>query len=132
MLESLDRCLHAQVFVDFSRLSVLPQQSPQDPLSPHPLHLGRHASFGGTLPLTRASVSSFALRSKEVAGTGTGVNGSGFDNDTAILDKFLDMRTRVGVANFRLLSGVEPDFALADASDGRSKPLLRAQVDHCT
>ena len=52
------------------------------------------------------------------------------DDYSPILDELLDVGARVGVANLRLLSGVEPDFALTDAGDGRGEPLLRTEIDH--
>ena len=58
------------------------------------------------------------------------MDGGGLDDDTAVLDEFLDVRARVGVADLSLLVGVEPDFSLADASDGCGKALLRPEVDH--
>jgi hypothetical protein len=60
--------IYAQVLVNLSRLPVLPQQSAQHSLSPHPLYFCGHASFGGTLPLTGTSVTTLALCSEEVAG----------------------------------------------------------------
>ena len=55
---------------------------------------------------------------------------SGLDNDSPILDEFLDMRTRVCVANFWLFVGVKPDLTLADIGDGGGEPLLGTEVDH--
>ena len=75
-------------------------------------------------------MTTFALRRQQIASSGTGVDSGGLDDNTPILDELLDVGAGVGVANFRLLSGVEPDFALADTSDGRGEPLLRAEIDH--
>lgn len=109
---------NAQVFVDFPRIPILPQQSPEHPLPSHPKDLCGHTSLRGTLPLTRASVSSLALRGEEVASACARVDCSGLDNDPPILDELLNVYAGVGVPNLCLLGGVEPDFALADASDG--------------
>ena len=119
-----------QMLVNLASLSVLPQKSPQNTLATHPLHLRGHTSLRGTLPFTRTSVPTLPLGGKKLPRAGTGMHGGGLDNNPAVLDEFLNMRTGVGVADLRLFSGVEPDFALANAGDGRGEPLLRAQVDH--
>ena len=121
---------HSQMLVDLSSFPIFPQQPPQHPLSPHPLHLGRHTSIGGTFPLTSTGVPTLSLGGEEILGTSARVDGGGFDDDAAVLDELLDVRARVGVADFGLLVGVEPDFALADARDGCGEPLLGAKVDH--
>ena len=112
------------MLVDLPGLSVLPQQSPQNPLSPHPQDLRGHTGLGRTLSLTGASVAALALRSEEVAGACTRVDGGGLDDDPAILDELFDVRAGVGVADLSLLGGVEPDFALADAGDARGEAFL--------
>lgn len=118
------------MLIDLSSFPVFPQQPPQHPLSPHPLNLGGHTSLRGTLPLTRAGVSALSLCGEESLGAGARVDGSGLDDDAAILDELLYVGAGVGVPDFRLLVGVEPDFALADARDGCGEPLLRAKIDH--
>jgi len=115
-----------QVLVNLASLSVLPQESPQDALAAHPLHLCGHASLGGTLPLTGTSVPTLPLGGKEVPGAGARVDDSGLDDNPTVLDELLDVRARVGVTDLRLFGGVEPDFTLANASDGRGEPFLRA------
>ena len=122
--------LDSQVLVDLASLPVLPQQPTENPLPPHPLDLGGHTGVGGTLPLTGAGVATLALRGEEVPGACAGVDGGGLDDNAAVLDELLYMGARVRVANLRLLVGVEPDFALADAGDGRGEALLRPEVDH--
>jgi hypothetical protein len=57
------------------------------------------------------------------------VDGSWFDDNAAILDEFLYVRAGVGIADFSLLGGVEPDFALANASNARGEAFLRPQID---
>jgi hypothetical protein len=47
-----------------------------------------------------------------------------FDDDTAVLDEFLNVRARVGVPNFSLLAWVEPDFAFSNASNAGGKAFL--------
>ena len=118
------------MLIDFARLPVLPQQPTKNPLPPHPLDLRRHTSLSGTLPLTRASVTALALRRKEFLCAGARVDGGWLDDDASVLDELLDVGARVGIANLRLLNRVKPDFALADAGDGRGEPLLRTEVDH--
>ena len=112
------------MLVDLAGLSVLPQQPPENSLSPHPDDLGRHTGIGGTLALTDTGVATLALGGQEFTGAGTGVDGGGLDDDATVLDELLHMGSRVGVANLRLLGGVEPDFALPDAGDARGEALL--------
>ena len=52
------------------------------------------------------------------------MNSGGFDDNAAILNQLLDVGAGVGVADFSLLGGVEPDFAFADACDARGEALL--------
>ena len=120
----------SQVLVDLAGLSVFPEEATEDTLAAHPLDLGRHTGLSGTLALTGTSVTTFSLRSKEVAGASAGVNSGGLDNDMTVLDQLLDVSTRVGVRDFRLFCWVEPDFAFADAGDGCGEPLLRSKVNH--
>ncbi len=117
------------MLIDFASLSVLPEQPPEDPLSPHPEHLGRHTRLGGTLPLSRASVASLSLRRQQIPCACPRVHGRGLDDDVALFDELLDMRARVGVGNVGLLGWVKPYFALADASHGGGYAFLGAEVD---
>lgn len=55
--------VHSQMLVNLTCISVLPQQSPEYPLSSHPLHLCRHTSLSSTLSLTGTSVPSLPLGS---------------------------------------------------------------------
>lgn len=117
------------MLIDLARFSVLSQQPSQHPLSPHPYDLRWHTRLARTLPLSRAGVTSLALRCERIASACTRVDGGGLDDHAAVLDELLDVCARVGVANFGLLSGVEPDFALTDARDGGGEPLLRTEID---
>jgi hypothetical protein len=58
------------------------------------------------------------------------MDGSRLDNDATALEQPLNVCAGVGVPDLGLLSGVEPDFAFANAGDGGGEPLLRAKVDH--
>ena len=118
------------MLVNLPGLPVLPQQPTQDPLPPHPLNLRGHTSIGGTLPLTGTGVTTLALRGEEIASAGTRVDGGGLDDNAAVLDELLYVGAGVGVADLSLLVGIEPDFSLADASDGRGEALLGAEVDY--
>jgi hypothetical protein len=57
------------------------------------------------------------------------VHGDGLADDEAIFDELADCLSRVGVADFALFVGVEPDLALAAAHDGRGEALLGTEVD---
>jgi hypothetical protein len=74
-------------------------------------------------------VTTLSFGGEEIACAGARVDGGGFDNDTAILNKFLDMSTGVGISDLGLFSGVEPDFSLADACDAGGKAFLRPEID---
>jgi len=118
------------MLVNFAGLSVLAQQSPQYSLPPHPHYFCRHTGFSSTLSFTSSSMSSLPFRGKEVSGSCSRMCNGGFYNNSSIFDEFSDVGAGVCVSNFVLLSGVKPDLALADASDGRCESLLRAKIDH--
>ena len=118
------------MLVDFASFTVLPQQSTEDTLPAYPKDFGGHTGVRSTLSFTGTSVTTFSLRSKEVTSAGTRVDGGGLDDDMAILNELLNVGTRVSIRDFRLLCGVEPDFAFADAGDGCGEPLLRSKVNH--
>lgn len=69
-------------------------------------------------------MTTLSLCSKKVAGACSRVDSSGFNDNSTILYKFLDMGAGIGIPNFGLLSGVEPDFTLADACDACSQAFL--------
>lgn len=114
------------MLVDLACISVLPQQPSQNPLSPHPLHFAGQTGLSSTLSFTGASVTALAFGSEEVARACTRVDDGGLYDDTALFYEFLDVRARVGVGDLCLLGRIEPDFALANTSDGCGKPLLGA------
>lgn len=66
----------------------------------------------------------------ELTGAGARVHRHGLSNDEAIGDQLADGLAGVGVGDFALLIGVEPDLALAAASDRRGEALLSSQIDH--
>ena len=112
------------MLVYLSRLTIFSEQSPKNSLPSHPKNLGWHTSLCSTLPLPNTGVTTLALSSKEIERASTRVDCCGLDDDATILDKFLHVCPRVGIANLRLLIGIEPDFTLAHTSDGCGKPLL--------
>jgi len=69
-------------------------------------------------------MSPFSLCGQQLPRPRTGMHCSGFDDDSAILDQLLDVGARVGVADFSLLGGVEPDFTFANPGDACSEALL--------
>lgn len=75
-------------------------------------------------------MTALALCGEKIAGTRPRVDSSRLDNNARVLDQLLDVCPRVGIANLRLLGGVEPDFTLADTGDRGGEPLLGAKVDH--
>ena len=118
------------MLINLARLPVFPKQPTQYTLPPHPKHLRGHTSLSRTLPLTGTGVAALTLGSMKLLSACAGVDGGGLDDDAAVLDELLNVSTGVGIPDLRLLGGVKPDFALADASDGCGEPLLRTQVDH--
>lgn len=68
------------MLVDLARVSVLLEKSSENSHSPHPLNLGGESSVGRTLSLTGSGVSSLSLGSKEITGSGSGVDNGGLDN----------------------------------------------------
>jgi hypothetical protein len=121
---------YSQVLIDLAGLAVLAEETTEDTLAAHPHDLGGHAGLRGTLALSGAGVAALALGCEQSDGARTRVYGGGLNNDAAVLDELLNVNARVGAADFRLLVRVQPDFALADAGDGRREPLLRAEVHH--
>ncbi len=94
-----------------------------------------HSTFVGILAsevpflLPGPVLPALSLRSEELPGPCTRVHSGRLDDNLAFLDELFNVRARVGVADFALLGGVEPDFAFADACDGGGEPFLGAKVD---
>ena len=78
---------HAQMLVNLSSLSVLPQQPPENPHPPEPHDFGGHSSFRSTLSFTVSSVSSKSLGSVEIPRSGARVHDGGFDNAATSVSK---------------------------------------------
>lgn len=106
-----------QMSVDLASLPILAQESSEHTLSSHPEDLGGHTSLGGTLPLTRASVSPLSLSGEKILRSGAGVDDGRFGNDVTVLEELLDVLTRVGVADLSGLGGVQPNLPLAHTGD---------------
>lgn len=121
--------LVVQVFVDLSRGTVFDQETAQDSHAAHPENLGGHTSIGSTLSLTVTTVSAFPSGKVQLAGTASRVHSHGLSDDEAIGDQLADRLPGVGVRDFALLIGIQPDLALAAADDGRGEALLGSQVD---
>jgi hypothetical protein len=121
--------LVVQVLVDLAASAVLDQETAEDAETTHPEDLLRHASISGTLPLTIATMTALPPGQVELASSGSRVLGNGLANDQAIGDELSDRLAGVGVRDFALLVGVEPDLALAAANDRRGQALLSSEVD---
>jgi hypothetical protein len=91
--------------------------------------LPRHTSILGTLPLTETSMSTSAFCLGVSTSSASGVHCYGLADDETISNELSDGLAGVGIANLAHLIGVEPDFALSTADDGRRKALLGAEVD---
>ena len=109
--------LVVEVLVDLAGGTVLDEETAEDTETAHPEDLLGHTSIGGTLALTEASVATVTAGEVELTSTGSRVHGDGLLDDQAILDELADGLAGVGVGDFALLAGVEPDLALAAADD---------------
>lgn len=105
------------MLIDLAGLSVLSQQSTENPLATHPDNTGRHTSLGSTLSLTRAGVSSLSPGGVSFADTEARMHDGGLLDDEAIGEELADVLARVGVADFGALVGIEPDLTLAAFED---------------
>ena len=112
------------MLIDLAGLSVLSQQSTENPLATHPDNAGWHTSLGSTLSLTRASVSALSLCGVIFANTEARMHDGGLLDDEAIGEELANVLTRVGVADFGGLVGIEPDLTLAAVENLGGKLLL--------
>jgi hypothetical protein len=88
------------MFVDLARLSVLAEQTTENPLATHPEDLGGHAGLRGTLALTGTGVAALALGCVKLAGACAGVDDGRLDDNSAVLDELFNVCARVGIPNF--------------------------------
>ena len=93
------------------------------------LNLRRHSSVRRTLPLTVATVPPDSPRGRQLTRTAPRVHGDRLLDDEAIGNQLADGLARVGVGDLVDFVRVQPDLALAAASDGRRQALLRAEGD---
>lgn len=121
--------LVVQMLVDLAASTVLDEEAAEDSEAAHPQNLRRHTGVGSTLALTVTTVATDSAGKVELAGAGARVHRHGLSDDEAIGDQLADGLARVGVGDFALLIGVEPDLALAAADDRRGETLLSSQVD---
>src|SRR5579871_5252659 len=105
------------MLIDLACLSVLSQQSTQDPLSSHPNNTGWHSSLGSTLSLTRTGMSTLSLGSVCLTNAESGMHHRGFLDDETVGVEFADVLTRVGIGDLGGLIGIKPDLAFAAAED---------------
>jgi outer membrane receptor protein involved in Fe transport len=121
--------LVVEVLVDLAGGTVLDEETAEDTQAAHPEDLLGHTGIGGTLALTVATVATLSAGKVEFAGTRSRVHRHGLADDEAIGDELSDSLAGVGVGDFALLVGVEPDLALAAADDRGGQALLSSQVD---
>ena len=133
MLESVTLAevvqLVVKVLVDLAASTVLDEKTAENSKAAHPENLLRHTGVGGTLALTVATVATLTAGEVQLTSTGARVLSHGLADDEAIGDELSDRLARVGVGDFRLLVGVEPDLALAAANDRRGQALLSSKID---
>jgi hypothetical protein len=121
--------LVVKVLVDLAAGTVLDEKTAEDTQTAHPQNLRRHTGVGSTLSLTVTTVATNTAGEVQLTSAGAGVHGDGLADDEAIGDQLADGLARVGVRDFALLVGVEPDLALTTADNRRGKALLSSQVD---
>lgn len=77
------------MLVDLSSFSIFPQKTSQNPLSSHPKDLCGHTGLGGTLSLTGSGMPALSFCCKKIAGPGSRVYDSRFDDNLAVFNEFL-------------------------------------------
>mmetsp|Transcript_10882 Transcript_10882/g.29085 ORF Transcript_10882/g.29085 Transcript_10882/m.29085 type:complete len:233 (+) Transcript_10882:38-736(+) len=99
------------VLVDLLLLPVLPEEPPQNPLPPHPKHLGGHPRLPRAAALADARVPPLALGLEVLPDARAGMHLDSLADDEAVLDQLADVETRVGHRDLVGLIRVEPDAA---------------------
>lgn len=117
-----------EVLVEFSRVSVLGQETTEDTETSHPKNLGGHSGLGSTLSLTITSVSTGTLGGVKSSGTGSSLTKGWLGDDETVGNHLSDGLTRVSVADFRDFVRVHPDLSLADAHHVGGESLLKREV----
>jgi len=112
------------VLVDFLGVPHFFEQTTKDPGAPHPKHLDRQTSVGGTLALTVSGVSSLFLGFVPFVHASATVNDGGFLNNESVAVQPGNIATRVGEGNLVYFVGIQPDFAFSAFQDRRRETLL--------
>lgn len=81
-----------------------------------------------TFPFAGACVSALPSRNQILAASGARVDGHWLADDQTILDKFPDVLSAIGVGDFRVFIGVEPDFVLTTFQYIRGQTFLQPQI----
>lgn len=106
------------MFVDFTSLTVLPQEATKHTLPAHPEDLGRHSCLGGTFSFTGTSVATLGLGSVHLSSARARVDSNRtFDNETIFVE-LADSLTGVGVSDLSKLGGVELDLTSTEEVSG--------------
>ena len=93
------------------------------------VHLPRHPSILGTLPLSKPPMPSNPPRLVQFSGAGARMHRDLLANDEAIGDELADRLAGVGVGDLINFVRVERDLALAAVGHGRREALLRAEIN---
>ena len=86
------------------------EQSSQDPHPGDPHALLAGPSILGTLPLTKATVTSLTAGLVIGADTGSGVDSDGLLDDKTVLDQLPDVLPGVGISDLVDLIRIKPDL----------------------
>ena len=120
--------LVVEVLVDLARVSVLNKKTTEDTGTSHPDNLGGHTGVSSTLSLTVTGVSTGTLGLTESASSGAGMASGRLVDDKTISNQLADGLTRVGLADFSSLVGIEPDLSLTNAQNAGGKSFLKSKV----
>merc|ERR1719323_1221343 len=108
-------------------LSFLP---PENSHSLHPQVLLTCSGICCTLPLTKATVTSFPSCLLVCSNSGSGVNSNRLLDDKTILDQLPDVGSRVGVGNLVDLIGIKPNLLFSTFHNISRKAFLKLYRAH--
>lgn len=110
--------LVVKMLVDLAAGTILDQETAEDAKTAHPEDLRRHTGVGSTLSLSVATMTAFPSGKVQLASPRPRVHRDRLSDNEAIGNELSNCLARVGVGDFILLIGIQPNFALAAANDG--------------
>merc|ERR1719402_1412187 len=122
--------LMVQVTVDLLGLPVSLEKSPKYSHSSNPQSLLASSGILGTLPLTKATVTTLATGFIISANSRSGVDSNRLFDDKTILDQFSNILPGVGISNLIDFIRVKPNLIFATFHDICRKALLELERTH--